>query len=192
MRYEYIWSIVVLLLTVAPQGAFAGEKTDLTPSIAILRAEDGVLFVELTNTTDSDVMIDMARNEQGLIPCVHLLVKATNGVIITTNAVFVTDTGLPTFSSPRLFLPKSISRILLAFRLRRACSSACQLNPFLRLGGEITPMRNLCLQSSSTSQLTAQSTRQLDDSSTLSKRVTHWRERSRVKKRFDQKVSSWY
>jgi len=135
MRYEYIWSIVVLLLTVAPQGAFAGEKTDLTPSIAILRAEDGVLFVELTNTTDSDVMIDMARNEQGLIPCVRLLVKATNGVIITTNAVFADGYWTPYVLESKVVPAKEYQQNLVGIPATSSVFFRVPIEPFLAIGG---------------------------------------------------------
>jgi len=85
MQYQTTRFVLIFLLVVGLRSATAGEKTNAAPNITIVSAEENVLVVELANTTGSTVMVDMGRIRLGPILCLHLLVKTTNGAVLTPN-----------------------------------------------------------------------------------------------------------
>ncbi len=132
MRYERIWSVVLLFFAGNLYSAFSGEKPDMTPRIAVSRIEDGVLFVELTNTSDGVIMVDMTRNQQGVIRCVHLLVKATSGAVLTTNDVFADGYWNPCALESQVTLAKEYQKDLVGIPAASSVFFTVPIQPFIR------------------------------------------------------------
>lgn len=89
MRREYALISTILMFAIALlHSVCKAENTNMLPTITISHFEGGSLIVQLTNTTSEMVMVDMSRNQQGVIRCIQLLMKGTNGVVLTSNAVF--------------------------------------------------------------------------------------------------------